>query len=66
MEHGIITYLEGRLSSRPYQTQSGETRHSLDINVQDIQFLGQRGASGGQQQAPEQYQEAEADLDLPL
>ena len=38
----------------------------LDINVQDIQFLGQRGDSSGQQQAPEEYQEAEADLDLPL
>ena len=56
--------MEGRLSSRTYQTQSGETRHSLDINVQDIQFLGQRGDSGAQEQqtAPEEYQEA----DLPF
>ncbi len=40
---GKQVYVEGRLSSRTYQTESGETRHSLDINVQDIQFLGQRG-----------------------
>ena len=34
--------MEGRLSSRTYRTQSGETRHSNDINVTDIQFLGRR------------------------
>ena len=39
---GKQVYLEGRLSSRTYQTQSGETRHSNDINVTDVQFLGQR------------------------
>jgi len=27
-----------------------------------FQFLGQRGDSGGQQTAPEEYQEAEVDL----
>ena len=44
------------------------SRHSNDINVTDVQFLGQRGDSGGQGQAaaPEEYQEAEADLDLPF
>ena len=35
--------VEGRLSSRTYQTQGGETRHSLDINVTDVQFLGLGG-----------------------
>ena len=59
---------EGRLSSRTYQTQSGETRHSLDINVQDVQFLRQRGDGGGQNQgpAPEEYREVKADGDLPF
>ena len=60
--------MEGRLSSRTYQTQSGETRHSNDINVTEVQFLGQRGESNGQGPAPEpeEYQEAGADLDLPF
>ena len=44
---GKQVYVEGRLSSRTYQTQSGETRHSNDINVTDIQFLGARGDSSG-------------------
>ncbi len=63
---GKQVYVEGRLSSRTYQTQSGETRHSNDINVNEIQFLGQRGDSNGQGPAPEpteQFQEAGADLD---
>ena len=55
-------YIEGRLKSRTYQTQAGETRFSNEINVSEVQFLGQRGDSGGQNQepAPEQYEEAEA------
>ena len=63
---GKQVYVEGRLSSRTYQTQSGETRHSNDINVTDIQFLGQRGESNSQGPTPEpteEYQEAGADLD---
>ena len=63
---GKQVYVEGRLSSRTYQTQSGETRHSNDINVNEIQFLGQRGDSNGQGPAPEpteQFQDTGADLD---
>ena len=53
-------------SAATYQTQSGETRHSNDINVNDIQFLGQRSDSDGQGPAPEpteELQEVGADLD---
>ena len=49
-----------------HQTQIGETRHSNDINVNEIQFLGQRGDGNGQGPAPEpteEYQGAGADLD---
>ena len=61
---GKQVYLEGRLSSRTFQTQNGETRHSNDINVTEVQFLGQRGDSGSQDQGPEPtaYEEPEADL----
>ncbi len=53
----------GRLSSRTYQTQSGETRHSNDINITEVQFLGQRSDRiEDVVVAPEEYQEAEADL----
>jgi single-strand DNA-binding protein len=42
LSKGQQVYVEGRLRSRQYQTQGGETRNSLDVTVQDIQFLGQR------------------------
>ena len=44
---GEQVYVEGRLSSRQYQIQSGETRTSLDVSVTDIQFLGQRPSGEG-------------------
>ena len=60
---GKQVYVEGRLSSRTYQTQSGETRHSNDINITDVQFLGQRSDRlEDVVVAPEGYQEAEVDL----
>ena len=55
-------------SSCMCQTQIGETRPSIDINLTEVQFLGARGDSNGQGPAPEpeEYQEVGADLDLPF
>ncbi|HEU0021289.1 MAG TPA: single-stranded DNA-binding protein [Dehalococcoidia bacterium] len=71
---GQQVYVEGRLHSRLYQTQGGETRNSLDVAVQDIQFLGQRaigegnGSAGGNPAgaaaAPGSY--LPDDIDLPF
>src|SRR5918999_510781 len=36
---GQQVYVEGRLSTRTYQTGGGETRQSLDVRVLDVQFL---------------------------
>jgi single-strand DNA-binding protein len=58
---GKQVYVEGRLKSRTYQTQGGETGFSNDINVTDIQLLGQRD-SGAQDQAFEARGYQEADL----
>ncbi len=43
-------------------------RWTNDINVTDVQFLGQRGDSDGQEPAPapEEYQEPGTDVDLPF
>ena len=46
-----------------HQTQSGETRHSNDINITEAQFLGQRSDRlEDVLVAPGEYQEAEVDL----
>jgi single-strand DNA-binding protein len=37
---GQQVYVEGRLKSRTYQTQGGETRFSNDVTVSEFQFLG--------------------------
>ena len=44
---GKQIYVEGRLKSRTYQTQGGGTRHSNDVTITEVQFLGQRGEGGG-------------------
>jgi len=49
---GKQVYVEGRLKTRTYQAQNGETRFSIDVTCQEIQFLG-----GGQGQGQGQGQE---------
>jgi len=62
---GKQVYLEGRLKSRTYQAQNGETRFSLDVSCNEIQFLG-----GGQGQSQDQGQGQESEQenvdDLPF
>ncbi len=40
---GRQVYVEGRLRSRSYQGNDGQTRFSNDINLTDVQFLGRSG-----------------------
>ena len=40
---GQQVYVEGRLSTRTYQGNDGQTRTSLDIYLTDMQMLGRRG-----------------------
>jgi single-strand DNA-binding protein len=42
LSKGQQVYLEGRLSSRTYQTRDGQTRFSNDISITEIQFLSSR------------------------
>jgi single-strand DNA-binding protein len=44
---GQQVYVEGRLSSRTYQAQDGQTRVSLDIYLTEMQMLGRRGDGDG-------------------
>jgi single-strand DNA-binding protein len=50
---GQQVYLEGRLSSRTYETRDGQTRFSNDIRLTDVQFLRQgQGAGMGDDRSP--------------
>jgi len=55
---GKQVYIEGRLKTRTYQAQNGETRFSIDVTCQEIQFLG-----GGQGQGQGQGQDQDQDVD---
>ena len=43
---GRKVYVDGRLRSRTYQDRNGETRVSLEITAQAVQFLGGPGGGG--------------------
>jgi single-strand DNA-binding protein len=64
---GSQVYVEGRLRSRTYQTQTGETRFSIDVMVSDVQFLGkrdgQRTSEGGAEEDMDTYEGSD---DLPF
>jgi len=62
---GKQVYLEGRLKTRSYETQSGEKRFSLDVSCSEIQFLGGGQGQGQQGQGQgEGGQELAAGQDL--
>ena len=44
---GKQVYVEGRLESREYQDQQGQTRTSLDVSATEFQLLGSRADSDG-------------------
>ena len=44
---GQQVYIEGRMSSRTYEGRDGQTRVSIDVFLNDVQFLGRSGDGGG-------------------
>jgi len=65
LSKGKQVYLEGRIKSRTYQAQNGETRVSLDVSCSEIQFLGGGQGQGQQGQGQQgQGQEPAAGQDL--
>ena len=44
---GKQVYVEGRLESREYTDQGGQTRTSLDVNATELQLLGSRADNEG-------------------
>ena len=47
LQRGSKVYVEGRLSSRTYVGNDGETRVSLDVNASEVRFIDSRGATQG-------------------
>ena len=55
---GSQVYLEGKLQTRKWQTQSGQERYSTEVIADQMQMLGgkQQGQQSQQQQQPAQQQ----------
>ncbi len=47
LTRGRQVYVEGRLRSRSYTSQDGQSRYSLDIMLTEMQMLGGRGDNEG-------------------
>ncbi len=47
LEKGSLVYVEGRLSSRSWVGQDGQTRFSNEIRAQELKFLPRAGQSSG-------------------
>ena len=45
LQRGSKVYVEGRLSSRTYVSNDGETRVSLDVNATEVRFLDSRNSA---------------------
>ena len=74
LQKGQQIYVEGRLRSREYNTQAGEKRFTMDINITELQMLGQ-GRNGQEHNGeradhqpgtPDAQEEPFNDEDLPF
>ena len=52
LTRGQQVYVEGRLRSRSYQGNDGQTRFSLDITLTEMQMLGSRGSGMDEDRSP--------------
>ncbi|MCK4460845.1 MAG: single-stranded DNA-binding protein, partial [candidate division Zixibacteria bacterium] len=58
---GRQIYIEGRIANRSYDDKEGNKRYVSEVVVQNFQFLGSRGDSGGGSAGPS----GQPDPDLP-
>jgi len=47
LSKGQQVYIEGRISNRSYDDKDGNKRYISEVILEDFQFLGSRGDSGG-------------------
>lgn len=53
---GSQIYVEGKLQTRKWQDQSGQDKYTTEVIVDQMQMLGSKQQSGGQQQVQNQQQ----------
>lgn len=76
LQRGSQVYVEGRLQTRSWEDQQGQTRYMTEVVANNFQFLGRRGeggggggdfsAGGGYQQPPDDFGGGPDAGDLPF
>ncbi|MFD0964446.1 single-stranded DNA-binding protein [Pseudofulvibacter geojedonensis] len=61
LKKGDKIYVEGRLKTRQWQAEDGNTRYSTEIHVQDFTFLTPKNEHPGGYQGQQQSQPAQSD-----
>lgn len=66
LSKGKKVFVSGPVSVRTYQTQNGDTRASLEVLAEDVEFLTPRDDHGAQASQPAGFTPAAYDNDLPF
>lgn len=53
---GSLVYISGKMNTRKWEDNSGNTRYSTGINVREMKMLGSKGEQSGGQQSQQQTQ----------
>lgn len=66
LSKGKKVFVSGPVSVRTYQTQNGDTRASLEVLAEDVEFLTPRDDHGAQASQPAGFTPVTNDNDLPF
>ena len=61
LQRGSPVYVEGRLQTRSWEDQQGQTRYMTEVVAQNFQMLGSRGGGAGGDGGGERWQDGPAD-----
>ncbi len=61
LQRGSLVYVEGRLQTRSWEDQQGQTRYMTEVVAQHFQMLGSRGGGAGGGGGGEGWQDGPAD-----
>ena len=62
MSKGREIYLEGRISNRSYDDKDGNKKYTSEVVVQNFQFIGSKGETSNQPEAPPSQGAPDSDL----
>ncbi len=62
---GSLVYVEGRLGTRSWEDKDGNKRYTTEVTANQIQFVGSKSSSGGEQASQSAPPQPEQDFQEP-